>query len=74
VLPFLLLDQVPDILWLALLGLVYLTWIEVRKEPDLTPQWKLWWCLLVFILNIPAYVVVRVWVAVRRRRASDARA
>lgn len=73
-LPFLLIDRVPDILWLSLLGLVWLTWIEVRREEDLTPQWKLWWCLLVFLLNIPAYVVVRVWVTVRRRNASNARA
>jgi hypothetical protein len=74
-LPFLLLDTVPDILWLSLAGLVYLAWIEVRKEPDLLPQVKLWWCLLVFLVNIPGYVALRIWVAVRRRRrASDARA
>jgi hypothetical protein len=74
-LPFLILTQVPGILWLTLAGLVYLTWVEVRAEPDLTPQVKLWWCLLVFITNIPGYVGLRVWVAARRRRrASDARA
>jgi hypothetical protein len=75
VLPFYLLRQVPDILWVSLVVLVYLAWVEVRREPDLTPQWKLWWCLLVFLLNFPAYIVLRVWVgARRRRRASDARA
>ena len=37
-LPFFLFDSVPDILWLCLLGLVYLSWIEVRREPDLIPQ------------------------------------
>jgi hypothetical protein len=74
-LPFFLFDTVPDILWLSLLGLVYLSWIEVRREPDLIPQAKLWWCLLVFLLNLPAYVALRIWVALRRRRrASDARA
>jgi hypothetical protein len=74
-LPFFLLDTVPDILWLSLLGLVYLAWIEVRKEDDLTPQWKIWWCTLVFLLNFPAYIVLRIWAAARRRRrASDARA
>jgi len=74
-LPFLLFDNVPDILWLSLLGLVYLAWIEVRGEPDLIPQAKLWWCLLVFLTNVPGYVALRIWVAVRRRRrASDARA
>jgi hypothetical protein len=74
-LPFFLLDRVPDILWLSLAGLVYLAWIEVRGEAELSPQWKLWWCLLVFLLNVPAYVGLRLWLAVRRRRhASDARA
>ena len=72
---FLLVDSVPDILWLSLAGLVYLAWIEVRKEPELLPQVKLWWCLLVVLTNIPGYVALRIWVAVRRRRrASDARA
>ena len=72
---FLLFDAVPDILWLSLVGLVYLAWIEVRREPDLLPQVKLWWGLLVFLTNIPGYVAHRIWVAVRRRRrASDARA
>ncbi|HEY7618934.1 MAG TPA: hypothetical protein VH834_04135 [Solirubrobacteraceae bacterium] len=74
-LPFFLFDTVPDILWLCLLGLVYLSWIEVRREPDVLPQVKLWWCLLVFLTNIPGYVALRIWVAIRRRRrASDARA
>jgi EamA domain-containing membrane protein RarD len=74
-LPFFLFDNVPDILWLSLLGLVYLAWIEVRGEPDLIPQAKLWWCLLVFLTNVPGYVALRIWVAARRRRrASDARA
>jgi hypothetical protein len=72
---FLLFDSVPDILWLSLVGLVYLAWIEVRREPDLLPQAKLWWCLLVLLLNVPGYVALRIWVALRRRqRASDARA
>jgi hypothetical protein len=74
-LPFFLFENVPDILWLSLVGLVYLAWIEVRREPDLLPQVKLWWCLLVFLLNVPGYVALRIWaLARRRRRASDARA
>jgi hypothetical protein len=74
-LPFFLFDQVPDILWLSLAGLVYLAWIEIRAEPELTWQVKLWWCLLVLLTNIPGYVALRIWVALRRRRrASDARA
>jgi hypothetical protein len=75
VLVFLLFDTVPDILWLCLVGLVYLAWIEVRREPDLLPQAKLWWCLLVFLTNVAGYVALRIWVAIRRRRrAAGARA
>jgi hypothetical protein len=70
-LPFFLFDTVPDVLWLSLLGLVYLAWIEVRREPDLLAQVKLWWCLLVFLVNLPGYVALRIWVAVRRRRRAE---
>jgi len=72
VLPFFLLPQVPAILWLSLAGLVYLAWIEVRREPELTLQWKLWWCLLVALVNVPGYVGLRVWLAGRRRRRRGA--
>ena len=72
---FLLFPSVPDILWLSLVGLVYLSWIEVRAEPELVLQTKVWWCLLVFLTNVPGYVALRIWLASRRRRrASDARA
>jgi hypothetical protein len=70
-LPFFLFDTVPDVLWLSLLGLVYLAWIEVRREPDLLAQVKLWWCLLVFLVNLPGYVALRIWVALRRRRRAE---
>ena len=70
-LPFFLFDTVPDILWLSLAGLVYLAWIEVRHEPDVLPQVKLWWCLLVFFLNVPGYVALRILVALRRRRRAE---
>jgi hypothetical protein len=68
---FLLLHAAPDILWLSLVGLVYLAWVEVRREPELLPQVKLWWCVLVFLTNIPGYVALRIWVAVRRRRRAS---
>ena len=35
----------------------------MRREPDLLAQVKLWWCLLVFLLNVPGYVALRIWVA-----------
>ncbi len=73
VLPFFLLPRAPVILWLCLVGLVYLAWVEVRREPRLSAQWKLWWCLLVFLLNVPGYVALRLWAVGRRRdRAPDA--
>ena len=72
---FFLIDTVPDILWLSLFALVWLAWIEVRREPDLMLQAKVWWCLLVFLVNFPAYIALRIWVwDRRRRRASDVRA
>jgi len=68
-LAFVLLGHVPPVLALALAGMVYLTWLEVRSEP-LSPLAKLWWCLLVFLLNIAGYVLMRVaFIVWRQRRA-----
>lgn len=64
---FVILHRVPTILLLALAGLIYLTWIEVRGEP-FDRMVKLWWCLLVALFNLPAYLVMRGALAVRRRR------
>ena len=68
---FLALGQVPLVLLICLLGLVYLTWVELRHE-DLQPQVKLWWGLLVLLTHLPGYVALRIWLAVRRRGASTA--
>lgn len=65
---FILFHHAPTILVLALLGLAYVTWLEVREEP-ISGAAKRWWCLLVFLLNVPGYLVMRVFFAVRRRRA-----
>jgi hypothetical protein len=73
VLVFLLLGRVPTILLLCLVGLLYLTWVELRGEPDVLPQVKVWWGLLVFITNFPGYFALRAWVW-RRRRRRDATA
>jgi hypothetical protein len=67
VIVFVILHRVPPILALALAGMVYLTWVEVRGETfDRTV--KLWWCLLVALFNLPGYLVMRVAMAVRRSR------
>jgi hypothetical protein len=72
VIVFLLLGYMPLLLLVCLLGLVYLTWVELREE-DLQPQVKLWWGLLVLLTHLPGYVALRIWLAVRRRgRASTA--
>jgi hypothetical protein len=64
---FVLLGQVPIVLAVALAGMVYLTWIEVRAEP-VTPMAKLWWCLLVLLFNVAGYLVLRIALAVWRNR------
>jgi hypothetical protein len=64
---FTLLGRTPSILLFSLLGLVYLTWLELRRE-DLQPQIKLWWGLLVLLTHVPGYAAMRIWVALRRRR------
>ena len=64
---FLLIGSVPVILALCLVGLVYLTWVELRNE-DLEPMVKLWWVLLVLLTHVPGYLALRIWIALRRRR------
>ena len=69
---FVILGHVPLILALAQVAMVYLAWIEVRTEPDLTFEAKLWWCLLVLLFNVLGYAGLRVWMAARRRRRAQA--
>jgi hypothetical protein len=68
---FVLLGQVPLLLLVCLLGLLYLTWLDLRHEP-LEPLVKLWWFLLVLLTNVLGYAALRVWLAVRRRRGAAA--
>ena len=69
---FVLLGHVPVILLVCLVGLLYLTWIELRAEP-LEPLVQLWWYLLVFLFNVIGYAALRIWLVVRRRRAGEHR-
>ena len=64
---FVILGHTPLILLFTLLGLLYLSWLELRNE-ELEPQVKLWWGLLVFLTHVPGYLALRIWLAVRRRR------
>jgi hypothetical protein len=67
VLLFAILQQVPLILLLVLIVCLYLVWVDVKDEPDLEFQIKLWWFLLVLLLHVPGYLIFRLWIAVRRR-------
>ena len=64
---FVILGSMPTVLLVCLLGLLYLTWVELRGE-ELEAQVKLWWGLLVFLTHVPGYIALRVWLALRRRR------
>jgi hypothetical protein len=72
VLPFVVTGRVPLILLACLVGMLYLTWLDLRDEPDVEPTVKLWWALLVLLFNVLGYAALRLWLVVRRRRA-DAR-
>jgi hypothetical protein len=64
---FVILGQTPLVLLVCLIGLLYLTWVELRGE-ELEPTVKLWWGLLVLLTHVPGYLALRVWIALRRRR------
>ena len=68
---FVILGHTPLILLVCLLGLLYLSWLDLRGE-ELDPQVNLFWGLLVFLTHLPGYLALRIWLAVRRRR-DDAR-
>ena len=64
---FVILGQVPLVLAVAQLAMIYLGWFEMREEPGLTFEAKLWWCLLVFLFNVLGYAALWVWLTARRR-------
>ena len=64
---FVIFQQVPLILLLILVVCLYLVWVDVKDEPDLEFQIKVWWFLLVVLLHVPGYLIFRLWIAVRRR-------
>lgn len=66
---FVILGHAPLILLVCLLGLVYLTWVELRDE-ELEAQVKVWWGLLVFLTHVVGYAALRIWLVFRRRRAA----
>jgi hypothetical protein len=67
VIVFVILGHTPLILLVCLVGLLYLTWVELRGQ-ELEPTVKLWWGLLVLLTHVPGYLALRAWLALRRRR------
>ena len=65
---FVLTGQIPPILLLTLIVMCYLTGWELYKESDLPLLWKVWWVLLVFILNVLGFAIFWIWLATRRHR------
>jgi hypothetical protein len=72
VLLFVLLGHTPVVLLVCLLGLMYLTWLELRQE-TLEPLVQLWWYLLVLLFNVIGYAALRIWLVVKRRRDAERR-
>jgi hypothetical protein len=70
VLLFVLIGHVPTVLLLAQLGMLYLAILDVRQEEDLDFQVKVWWVLLVLLFNVLGFIAEKVWITLRRRRAS----
>jgi hypothetical protein len=64
---FVILGHAPIVLLVCLVGLLYLTWVDLRGE-GLEPLPQLWWYLLVLLFNVAGYAALRIWLAVRRRR------
>jgi hypothetical protein len=68
---FVLVGHVPTVLLLAQLGMLYLVIVDMRAEDDLDFQVKVWWVLLVFLLNVVGLLAEKVWVTMRRRRRAS---
>ena len=64
---FVLTSQVPPILAVALLILVYLTGLELWHEDDMPFLWKAFWVLFVFLGHVFGYALFRGWLALQRR-------
>ena len=71
---FVILGQVPWVLLLAQVGMLYLAWYELKDEPDTSFEVKVWWFLLVLIFNVLGFAALWLWLMARRRRRSRAEA
>ncbi|MEA2331605.1 MAG: hypothetical protein QOH58_1743 [Thermoleophilaceae bacterium] len=64
---FVLTGQVPPILLVALLILVYLTGLELWHEDELEFLWKAFWVLFVLLGHLFGYAIFRIWLGLHRR-------
>jgi hypothetical protein len=70
---FVITQQLPPILVIALGIVVYLTVLELWNEDDLQFLWKAFWVLFVFLGHVLGYGIFRAWLALHRRgRGADA--
>jgi hypothetical protein len=69
---FVLTQQLPPILAIALAIVVYLTVLELRNEDDLEFLWKAFWVLFVFLGHVFGYGIFRAWLALHRRGSKAA--
>jgi hypothetical protein len=69
---FVILGHVPLVLLVCLLGLLYLTWVELRGR-EIEPMVKVWWGLLVLLTHVLGYLALRIWLAITDRRAGERR-
>jgi hypothetical protein len=71
VIVFVITQNIPWLVLLALVVCLYLVWVDVKDEPDLAFNQKAWWFLLVLLFHVPAYLIFRVWIAMRRHRREE---
>ena len=64
---FVITQQVPPVLVIALGIVVYLTVLELWHEDDLEFLWKAFWVLFVFLGHIFGYGIFKAWLALHRR-------
>jgi len=64
---FVITQQLPPILVIALGIVIYLTVLELWNEDDLQFLWKAFWVLFVFLGHVLGYGIFRAWLALHRR-------
>jgi hypothetical protein len=64
---FVITQQVPPVLVVALGIVVYLTVLELWNEDELEFLWKAFWVLFVFLGHVFGYAIFKAWLALHRR-------